>query len=225
MALTNLTELKSAIADEIHVDDALNTRLEDFIRRAEAKINRRLRLREQEQLLEIDYPVTTTDRFLTLPARFLELLSMASKWAGKPDGYYRNMRFVPPADIVRYYSISRSRPTHFTLRNAIELNTLPDVDYTLRMHYLQGWDLVTDGSNWLLTNFPDVYLYGALYEATAHIQDDKRLIVWKSAFEQALQEAELHAQRSRDDATLSTSELARISHSGYAGYNIYTDEV
>lgn len=44
----------------------------------------------------------------------------------------------------------------------------------------------SDGINWLVTNAPDLLLYGALIEAEVFIKDDPRLIVWQQFYVEAL---------------------------------------
>ena len=194
----------------------------DFIRRAEAKINRRLHLRAMERLAFYDYEASATSRYIDLPKRFLELISLSTKKASESDTAFLPMRYVAPADIMGYVVDNRERPRYYTLRNYLEVNSLPDVDYTLRMHYLKGWDIEAENTNWLLTNYPDIYLYGALLEATAYLQDDPRLPVWADLFIAAMKDANALDDSSRNDTTLSTHELASLN--SYGTYNIVSDD-
>jgi hypothetical protein len=43
-----------------------------------------------------------------------------------------------------------------------------------------------DGVNWLITNAPDLCLYGSLLAATPFLQNDKRIGVWQSMYDRAL---------------------------------------
>lgn len=43
-----------------------------------------------------------------------------------------------------------------------------------------------DGVNWLITNAPDLCLYGALLEAEAFLKNDARLDVWQRFYNEAL---------------------------------------
>jgi hypothetical protein len=42
------------------------------------------------------------------------------------------------------------------------------------------------GANWLITNFPDVYLYATLLEAAPYMGNDARIDVWKQGYLQAI---------------------------------------
>jgi hypothetical protein len=43
-------------------------------------------------------------------------------------------------------------------------------------------------TNWLLTKAPDVYLYGSLKHSAPWLEDDARIQVWESLYQQALTE-------------------------------------
>lgn len=43
-----------------------------------------------------------------------------------------------------------------------------------------------DGVNWLITNAPDLCLYGSLLEAEPFLKNDKRIAVWQSFYDSAL---------------------------------------
>lgn len=46
-------------------------------------------------------------------------------------------------------------------------------------------------TNWLLTNHPDVYLYGSLLEAQPYLMDDARIASWAQIFERVVSEVRL----------------------------------
>jgi hypothetical protein len=80
---------------------------------------------------------------------------------------YQSMRRVRIADIV-------GKPRLFFLP--------PDTTYTLEMVYRRLVPtLALNGSNWLLTNHPDAYLYGALMEAEPYMKNDQRIATWAQA--------------------------------------------
>jgi hypothetical protein len=49
----------------------------------------------------------------------------------------------------------------------------------------------------MLTNHPDVYLYGSLKEAEAFIKNDPRIMTWKQQYEEAMSQVMAADQRSR----------------------------
>jgi hypothetical protein len=51
--------------------------------------------------------------------------------------------------------------------------------------------LSADGdTNWLLTNHPDVYLYGSLVHTAPYLKDDARIALWAGLLAQAMGEIE-----------------------------------
>lgn len=220
MALSNYTELQAAIVSELRRTD-LTANIPDFITRAEAKINRKVRLRGQEDLYTWTYDTAATDKFLSLPAGFVELLSLKIKGSTSEDRDYRELRYIEPSRFHLYYIGSSGKPERYTLRNKIEIDRLPGESYTVRMHYLKQWDIATDTTNWLLTNYPDAYLYGSLAEASLFIKHDSRVPIWKSLFEESLSELDLLDERSRNDAVLDTHEYT--SDRRAYGYRIVND--
>lgn len=52
------------------------------------------------------------------------------------------------------------------------------LDY--RQHLV--WPDSASGENWVMSLFPDVYLYGALKEASVFLKDDARLALWRDEF-------------------------------------------
>ena len=180
--------------------------LVDCIKRAESKINRRVRLREMETLTTDTY--TTASRFMDLPAGYVELLSVWWKIVGAEDNTYEEVDYVAPARFAEFYGDVKFV---YTLRDRIEFNNPPTADYTIQMHYLKAWDIATDTTNWLLTTYPDCYLYGACMEAAVHIRDVQAGTAFKALFEESLVELDELSERGRDDAELDVSDLALLS--------------
>lgn len=227
MALSTYIELQAAIQAEVtNTESAFVTAIPDLIKRAESKINRKTRLREAEQLAFLDYTAAATDRYLALPSKsdagqYVELLNLRHKVATAADSTYQPTQYVEPSRITDYYETqSDNGKLYYTLRDQIEFNRNVSTDHTIMMHFIKAWDLATDSTNWLLTNYPDAYLYGALAETALFWKEDQRVVLWKALFDQALDELNELSQRGRDDAVLDTSELACMS--GHGRFNILT---
>ena len=43
-------------------------------------------------------------------------------------------------------------------------------------------------TNWLLTNYPDIYLYGSLIESAPYLRDDQRIGLWQSEYDRRADE-------------------------------------
>lgn len=200
MAITTYAQLKTAVQNWLDRDDDddLSSRAEDFITVGEAKLNRKLRLREQKQLSTASYPTTNTTRRLAIPTDMQEMISMQIKKASEDDEYYTPLIFKAPDDMPNVVSTGTGEPKYFALRDELEFDILPDVNYTVRMFYLKAWDIATSGSNWLLTNYPDLYLYASLVAAEGYLKNDPRVVLWKAQLDEGIAEANLKSHLSDD---------------------------
>jgi hypothetical protein len=73
---------------------------------------------------------------------------------------------------------------------SLYLRPIPSSVQSLKLFYYASPSALSDSntSNTLLTKYPDLLLYGALIELTAHIEDDGRIQVWKGAFDEAIKD-------------------------------------
>lgn len=226
MALSTYAELQAAIRTEIAIGTGgiTDAAIVDAITRAESKINRRARFREMEQLAYATYAAGTTDiedRMIALPAGYLELINLRVRKTTEEDTDYVEIPYVDPGRIHEYYrSGTNLERLRYTLRKQIEFSHPVSSDHRVMMHYLKRWDIATDSTNWLLTNFPDAYLYGALAECEMHVKNDERIALWRSLFDEAIFELNRLDERGRDDSELDTSEVSRMA--GGSTWNIFT---
>jgi hypothetical protein len=221
MALTNYSDLQTAIASEVNVSTGglPTATIQDCITRAEAKVNRKTRLREAEQLAYAT--LSSSSRFLDVPTDMMELLNLRIKLATASDSSYKEVNYIAPERIHQFYESAGDKARWvYTMRDQLEFQCAPSSDHTVMMHYFKKWDIATDTTNWLLTNFPDAYLYGALAECEMYLKNDERIVLWKSLFEQALAELNELSHRNRDDAQLDTSDVACLSNRSV--YNVVT---
>jgi hypothetical protein len=176
MAITNNAELQTAIANYLHRAD-LTAAIPDFISIAESKLNRRLRIRAMENL-----ETGTVASAIALPAGFLAMkaLTVTSGGTTYPLTYITPNEIVGDTATARYYSIIGD-DLYFEPVGAGE---------TYSLLYYKKFNLVSVGSNWLISNAPEVYLYASLLEASPYIQDPAKIQVWGTLLEQALAQLE-----------------------------------
>lgn len=212
MALSNYTELLAAIRTETNKSTTgiTDAAIADAVTRCEAKMNRKLRLREMETTTTTSYnPASNSlsDRTVSLPTGYVELIHLFAKVSTADDTTYVEVPYIDPGRIADYYDRTS---LYYTLRDAIEINSTVSSANTLLFHYLKKWDIATDTTNWLLTNYPDAYLYGSLMECELHTMNDERVGLWKSLFREAMRELNDLSNRGRDDAELDTSQIAMM---------------
>lgn len=183
MSLDTYTNLKAALASALHRGDLTNS-IPDFISLAEAKFNKRLRIRAMENR----QTATASSEYLSLPDGFLALRNLQLNTTPR-----QLLEYAAPEWLDRNYpdSTSLGEPKFYTLVGGeIQLAPVPDSSYEIEIDFYKKWDIATDGTNWLLTNDPRTYYYGALMEASAFLVNDKRIPVWSALLEKALQEIE-----------------------------------
>lgn len=217
MSISTYEELKTAVANWLNRGD-LTSRIPEFITLAEGVLNRKLRALRSETEWTSSY--TSASRYVAYPSDLLEIIDLKAKKASADDSTYEPLLYVPPERMHRYYQSGNGTPQYYTVRNQIEIDVLPAVEYTLRLHGLEKWDIASTSTNWVLTNFPDAYLYGALVAAEGYIGRDERIPMWKQLNKEALREIDDLDTRNRDDGELSVSDLVGMSG---GDYNIIRD--
>jgi hypothetical protein len=183
MALNTYTNLLASLASALHRND-LTSVLPDCVTLAEDKFNKRLRIRAMENRQTAD----VASEYIALPTGYLALRNLQVN--STPRAL---LEYAAPEWLDRLYpdTTSTGEPKFYTLvGGSIQLAPVPDGTYTIEIDFYKKWDIATDGTNWLLTNAPRTYYYGALMEAAAFLVNDKRIPVWSALLEKALQEVE-----------------------------------
>ena len=171
--------------------DDLQQRAPDFIALAEARWNRLLRTPE----MEMGRVTLEAGEKVTLPVDFLQARSIYLE--GAPD---RPLRAMSPNALAVGYSGRPGIPAAYAIAGR-ELRLAPppresvmvSLDYYQRIPSLS----VNTPSNWLLESHPDIYLYGALIQAEAYINNDERIGLWKQAHDEALSELMAAGRKAR----------------------------
>ena len=199
MALNSYAALKTSIGDFLNRDD-LTAVIPDFISLAEAQINRDIRHYEMENRataqLDSQYLARPTDWGETIRmhitgggTRPLDLLSgaaMSDKRAGADD--------------------TSGEPRYFRhAERAFEVYPTPDGTYNVEILYYQKIPALSDTntSNWLLSEAPDIYLYGSLLHSSPYLAEDARVNVWAQLYAAAKD----NVNRAADAASASGSGL------------------
>lgn len=185
MALGNYTELKEAVADWLARSD-LDDRIPDFIRMAEAMFNREIRHRSMQARSETT--LTAGDSYVGLPANFREMITVTVESDPR-----RVLDPINQLDFDRRYGNAQGLPRgYYIAGDEIRIGPPSDSDYTLEILYYQNIPPLggTQTNNWLLTDWPDVYLYGALIHTAPFIKEDSRLSTWFGAYREAANKLE-----------------------------------
>ena len=181
MAITTYAELKTAIANWLNRDD-LTSVIPDFISLAEADMDRKVRHWRMEERST----ATIDARYTALPSGFMEAVRFHL------DVDERPVELVTPLSLQTYRrqnADATGRPQYYSvIAGQIEVWPSPDGSYTGELYYYARTTPLSDSAttNWILTYFPDAYLYGALMHSAPYLVDDQRAGTWGSLYQAAI---------------------------------------
>ncbi len=198
MAFNTYDDLKTSLKNWADRDD-LNTFLPDFIALCEARFNRELRLRSMEQK---EYANTVGGQAnYALPTNFLQMREF--RLNTNPTV---SLRYVSP-EIYEAWNLGSGEPTFYTIiANEIRLGPVPAGVYEMEMLFWRKFPNLssTVATNWMLSNAPDVYLYGSLMEMEPFIQNDARTALWSAGYDRAIQNIQLQDDKDRHSGSALT---------------------
>jgi hypothetical protein len=191
MALTTYTELKASLADWLNRSD-LTATIPDFISLAESQIERQLRTRQ----MIVRATATIDTEYGALPGDFLETKSLKLNTNPVTALQFDTIDSMDFLKSTRY--LSSGQPKLFSIVGAqIRVLPVPDGAYTAELVYYAKLTKLssTVATNWLLTQAPDVYLYGSLLQAAPYLQDDARIQTWVSLYQAGLDQLQIADDR------------------------------
>ena len=182
MALDTYASLQASVGDFLNRSDLLAT-VPDFIRLAEAQLNRTIRAADMVTATTLTINSASTP----LPSDFNGVISFEL-----PTGSGNPLRYEKPEGVralkQTLYS-SPGTPIAWTMVGTnIETAPPPASAFVCPLVYYARIPPLTSGAptNWLLTKHPDAYLYGALLQTAPYLKDDPRLAVWGQLYEKAI---------------------------------------
>lgn len=196
MSITTYSELKTAVANWLNRDD-LTSVIPDFISLAEARIARDLRHWKQEKRVTTD----ANERYENLPNDFIEIRQVQHA-AG---GAITSISSVE-MEKLRAASDAGGKPKYMRLTaEQIEFYPTPDTSYSVSMLYYGRIPALSDTetSNWLLSDAPDVLLYGALLQSAPYLVDDARVQVWAGLYQSGIEALNIENEKARVSGPLS----------------------
>ena len=154
MAITNYTELKTAVANHLARTD-LTTNIPDFITLAEARLSRELETREQEK--RATATMTSGDEYIALPTDLREVREVKVN-----QNPIKVLEYMSPTSLdSNFASGSSGTPQAYSIvGQEIKLRPIPDSSDTLEIIYIGSLSALSDSNltNIMLTRHPDAYL-------------------------------------------------------------------
>lgn len=187
--MTTYAQLQADVANYLD-DDGLSSEIVGFIRIAESRHRREIRMRE----MLVREPLAVAGRNVALPEGFLEAI---------------NLRLLTsPVTVLSEISIHEmtvarqedpGKPSAYCITSDFEFDRAPDSAYSGEISYYKALTPLSDDapSNVLLATYPDAYLYAALSASAPFQMADERLAVWEAMYRDARDAINAQANASR----------------------------
>lgn len=150
----------------------------DFVAIAEARMQSDLRLREG--VVSSTLTTAADVQTVALPGDWLEFVSLSL------DGAPLQLM---SADRIRDLSGGGSvEPKHYAIEGAnLVLSQTPNEAYVIDINYHAKIPaLATNSTNWLLTKYPQIYLYASLVSGFQYLMNDQRADYFGNLYAQAV---------------------------------------
>ena len=197
MTLQTYSDLTTAIGNWLQRSD-LAALLPNFVQLFEACANRRLRVRQQEATAAL----TPSNGVVALPSDYLSWRRLT--WTGNPR---QELSLVEPSWLqAAYPDLPTDVPRVFTIEGG-NIKTMPlDPSSTaLELVYFQQIpSLAANSTNWLMSQHPDLYLFGALTEAQAYTVNAETAALWKARRDELFDEIVKLSNKSRGAGAIRT---------------------
>ena len=179
MPLSTYAELQAHIASDLIRTD-LTTPIKDCIRLAEAHMSNMLKTRE----MDVTATLTITTGEADIPATLQSVRSMRDLTTPFGEIVYEGIETLeerrPDATgSIKTYSMVGEKFVFW-----------PPVSGSARLRYRRDIPVLSDSntSNWILTEHPQLYVYGTLWEVHMFLKDEKRANTYAPLFAATVEE-------------------------------------
>jgi hypothetical protein len=117
-----------------------------------------------------------------------------------------SLRYVSP-EIFEAWNLGQGIPKFYTIiANEIRIGPTPAGVYEMEMLFWRKFPALssTVQANWMISNSPDIYLYGSLMEMEPFIQNDERTALWAAGYNRAIETLQLQDDKDRHSGSALT---------------------
>lgn len=168
MSIANYSDLKTRLAEWVSRSD-LSTQIDDAIDLFEAEI---VDVLPSSALTSGTVTSTAGTKAVTLPADFLELKGLNSAASPFP------LEQISEQYGLTLYGDDQGTPVAFSFTGGTSFKQWPTSGsaLTFNVSYVADFTPLSDAAttNWLITNHPHIYLYGALRHLAMYVEDNER---------------------------------------------------
>lgn len=194
-------DLKQQMSDYLSRDDAaVLTKIPTFITLAEKQIKRRLRRSKSRQTVQFNGAT------FQIPATIAEISSV--RLVTSQPSQDLPFDIVTPevlSEVRARYGGVAGRPRYGSIvGREMLLAPIADQSYDAELIVYAALTPLSASAqtNSVLTEAPDVYLFGALMEAEPYLENDDRIATWETKYEKALKELLILREREEYSASL-----------------------
>ena len=180
MAFDTYTDLKAAVATWMKRTD-LTAQIPDYITLAEKSFRKLAKLRPLE--IEATLTGTPSSDVIALPSDFEQAIGLWDTSTNPRNPLGQRLPEALPVDS------SPGTPEYWAVDGTnVRFERPLDGAYTFALRYAQKFALsVSNPTNYVLTEYPNVYLFGALAEGSNDTFDDGRAAMWFQRFKSAVE--------------------------------------
>lgn len=194
MAISTQAELVTAIQNWAQGRaDLTAARCAEFMVLAEAKLNREIRALNMETK-STSFAVDA--EYEDVPSGFLAVRSFQMS----SGGVRYSLKLMPPEAQTNAYNDTGAPKFYSVVGTQFRFAPTPDATYTATLVYyatLTALGTTGGNTNWLLTNHPDIYLYGCMLEAAAYVNfEPNQIMLWKQGYDEGV--AKLNGTHNRN---------------------------
>ena len=195
MSLDTYANLKLEVIKWSHRED-IDLMVDTFIDLAEAEMFANqiapLKLRSAETRATASMDATTPSRYLALPIGYEEMRKLSVLI---DDGENIELFYRTPAQLNVKSSVGM--PNFFTVTSQLEFDREPDQAYTVEMQYLKKFTPLSSSNttNFVLDDYPNIYLFGALWAENVYSEEETRAASFYSQFIAAIRGANKKAKK------------------------------
>lgn len=193
MALVNYDDLVKSIVNWSHRKN-IGTLIPDFIQLAETEMYNNEGWQLETRDMELVSTASTSGRYLALPPGFEKARSIQLETGNG----LQDVKFQAPEQLIR--QVATGLPRFFSvIGSEIEFDRVPDTAYTIQIQYYKKPDplTVTNQTNSVMTNHPNIYLFGALHQAFMYLEDTEQMTKYFAKMQSVIRGANKAAKKAR----------------------------
>ncbi len=181
----NYATLQTRIQDTLQRGDVAQA-VPGWIELAEARFNRELRVRQ----MITRATAILQESFIRLPSDWLETRNLEVE----DDSERRPLQLVSMQESDKIKAEASTGALFYVIHgDSIEIKPFVSEPMTLEMTYYASIPALSSSNttNWLLTAWPDLYLYASLLHSAPYLDRDKRLATWEAMASKLIEDIRL----------------------------------